>query len=380
MYLDNAATTFPKPECVYVAMDRYYRAYGGNPGRGSHQLAVESDRVIAQARQRLARLWNVADPARLIFGLNCTHATNQGLKGLLRPGDHVVSTMMEHNAIARPLRRLEDDGVAVTRVAASPLGLVDAADMEAALRPETKLVAMIHGSNVVGALQPIEDVARLCRGRGVRLLVDAAQTAGVFPLDVQAMGIDLLCCSGHKGLLGPTGTGALYVSPELRLRSLIEGGTGTRSEEDIQPTDLPEGLESGTPNTVGLAGLGAALTFLLETGIDAIREHEMRLTVALWEGLSAIAGVTLYGPDPRETPRAPVVSVNVEGWDPNDAAAVLDEQFAIQCRPGLHCAPLAHKSLGTYPHGTIRLSPGFSTTDEECARVVEALRQLAGAA
>jgi len=377
-YLDNAATTFPKPECVYTAMDAYYRAYGGNPGRGSHRLAVESDRVIAQCRQRLARLWNVADPARLVFGLNCTQATNQALKGLLQPGDHLVSTMMEHNAVARPLRRLEAEGIAVTRVAASPEGLVDPADIEAALRPETRMVAVNHGSNVCGTLQPLSEIGRVCRARGVRFMVDAAQTAGVFPLDVQAQNIDLLCCSGHKGLLGPTGVGALYVAPDLALKSLIEGGTGSESESDVQPHDMPACLESGTPNTVGLAGLGASLAYLLERGLDGIREHEAALTRLLLTGLRELPGVTLYGPPP-ETPRAPVVSFNLEGWDPNDIATVLDQQFEIACRPGLHCAPLAHQTLGTFPQGTVRLSPGFSTTEAECARAVEAVRQIAAA-
>ena len=378
MYFDNAATTFPKPDCVYTAMDEYYRQWGGNPGRGTHKFAVESDRVIAQCRQRLARLWNVADPSRIIFGPNCTHATNQAIKGVVRPGDHVVTTMMEHNAVARVMRRLEEEGCDVTRVPASPIGLVDPADIEKALRPETTLVCVIHGSNVCGALQPIEAIGALCREHGARFMVDAAQTAGLFDLDMQTMPIDLLCSSGHKGLLGPTGTGALYIAPGLKLKSLTEGGTGSHSESDRQPDELPEALESGTPNTVGLAGLGAALAFLLEKGIATVREHETGLARRLMEGVSEIDGVTLYGPAPDE-PRAPVVSLNIAGWDPNDAAAVLDEQFDLQCRPGLHCAPLAHKTLGTYPHGTIRLAPGFTSTEEEVDGVIDAVRQLAAA-
>ncbi|HTE19339.1 MAG TPA: aminotransferase class V-fold PLP-dependent enzyme [Armatimonadota bacterium] len=379
MYFDNAATSFPKPEAVYQTMDRFLRTAGANPGRGGHHIAVEADRTLARARAQLAKLLNAPRPESVVWAANCTDALNLALKGLLQPGDHVVTTGLEHNSVARPLRSLERRGVEVTRVPC-PGGVFDLPAFLHAIRPETRLVAMVHASNVSGLVLPVREVGAACRKRGVRLLVDAAQTAGVLSLDVREIGADMVAMPGHKSLLGPPGTGALYIAEGVELAPLKEGGTGSVSEQEEQPDRLPDRYESGTQNTVGIAGLGAGVEWILDTGRETIRRREEALVTQLWEGLAETPGVTLHGPPPREgEERAAVVSLTLEGWEPTDAALVLDQQFDIQCRPGLHCAPWAHRSLGTFPNGTLRLSPGPFNTAEEVDAVVRAVRELCGA-
>jgi cysteine desulfurase / selenocysteine lyase len=376
VYLDNAATSFPKPEVVYQAMDRFLREAGANPGRSAHRLAVSAASTVAQVRRLVARFFNAPGPGRVAFTLNATDALNLALKGVLKPGDHVVTTSMEHNSVIRPLRKLEAGGVAVTVVAASSEGRVAAEDMAAAFIPTTRLVAMTHASNVTGTLQPVTEVGRLCRGRGVRLLVDAAQTAGVYSVDMREMGIDLLAFPGHKGLFGPPGTGGLIVGEGVSLDTWREGGTGSQSESEQQPKLMPDRLEAGTLNSVGIAGLGAGLRFIEETGRQRIEEHERALVRQLLRGLAEIPNVALYGPPPGAE-RASVVSFNLEGWEPQEAAAVLDATFDIQCRAGLHCAALAHRTIDTFPAGTVRFSPGYFNTAAEIDAAVEAVRQLA---
>jgi cysteine desulfurase / selenocysteine lyase len=378
IYLDNAATTFPKPEAVYRAMDSFMRTAAANPGRSGHGMALQADVVVARARQALARLLNAPAPERIVWTANCTEALNLALKGLLRPGDTVVTTALEHNAVARPLRALERQrGIRLVRVPC-PGGVPDLDALLEAVRPGTRLVVMVHVSNVSGAALPVAEVGERCRQVGARFLVDAAQSAGSLPLDVRAMGIDLLAVPGHKGLFGPPGTGALYVGEGVELEPLKEGGTGSASERDEQPAELPQRYESGTLNSVGIAGLGAGVEWLLETGREAVRRRETALTERLWNGLAELPGVTLYGPpaDGRDDARGAAMSLNLEGWDPTDAAQVLDESFGIQCRPGLHCAPWAHRSLGTFPAGTLRLSPGYFNTEEEMDAAVGAVREL----
>lgn len=377
MYFDNAATTYPKPECVYQTLDRFMRTAAANPGRSGHRMAVAADQAIAGARQRLARLLNAPDPRQIIWTANCTGALNLALKGLLQPGDHVVTTQLEHNSVARPLRSLEQKGVRVSRVPYAN-GRFDLSAFLAELRPETRLVALTHASNVTGEVLPVAEVAAECRRRGVLVLVDVAQTAGVLPIDVRGWGLDLVAMPGHKSLFGPPGTGALYVREGIQLTTLTEGGTGSQSELDEQPERMPEGFEAGTLNSAGIAALGAAVEWIQTTGLEAIREREEALVARLWSGLSEIEGVRLYGPPPGPE-RVSVVSFNLDGWEPTDAAAVLDESFDIQCRPGLHCAPWAHRSLGTYPSGTVRFSPGYFNTPEEIDASIEAVRQLAAA-
>jgi cysteine desulfurase family protein len=376
MYFDNAATSYPKPEEVYAVADRFFRESAANPGRSGHRMAVDADAVIARARSALAALLNAPQPERLVWTANGTEAINLALKGFLRSGDHVVTTALEHNAVARPLRALGRKGVEVTRVPC-PRGRFDLESFVAALRPETRLVAMTHASNVTGEVLPVGEVAAACRERGIRTLVDAAQTAGTVPLDVERMGLDLVAMPGHKGLLGPPGTGALYIGEGIELETLREGGTGSLSELDTQPEELPSRFESGTLNSVGIAGLGAAVEWIHITSPETIRRREAALVEQLWLGLADTPGVRLYGPRPGPE-RAAIVSLNLEGWEPGDAAAVLDQRFDVQCRPGLHCAPWAHQSLGTFPSGTVRLSPGFFNTEREVECVVEAVRQMAG--
>lgn len=379
LYLDNAATSFPKPPEVSAAIADLLASRAGNPGRSGHALAVAAQAVVADTRRLLASLFGVRDPSRIVFALNATDALNTALWGLLRPGDRVVTTSLEHNAVIRPLSALAERGVTVVRVPCAPDGTLDPEDLARALEAApTRLVAMIHASNVCGTILPVREAARLAHRHGALLLLDAAQTAGVLPIDVGELGIDLLAFPGHKGLLGPTGTGGLYVAPEVRLTPLRQGGTGTRSEEERQPDALPEALEAGTVNTVGIAGLGAGLRFLQARGLAQIRAHEAALAAQLLAGLADIPGVRVHGPaDPRR--QVAVVSITVQGWEPIDLGAALDSAFSVAARPGLHCAPVAHRTLGTFPRGTVRLSPGPFTTEDEIDRALAALRELAGA-
>ena len=375
-YFDNAATTFPKPESVYRAMDEFLRTSAGNPGRGAHRLSLAAAAVVDGTRQLLADLFHAPDASQVIFAANTTDALNTALHGLLKPGDHVVTSSMEHNAVARPLRALEDEGVTVTRVPCATDGSLDPDDVRRAMRANTRLVALIHASNVTGTILPVDRVGAIVRERGALLLVDAAQTAGVLPIDVQAMKIDLLAFPGHKGLLGAPGTGGLVVGDRVRLHPIRQGGTGTRSELEEQPTELPEGFETGTLNSVGIAGLGAGVRFLMEQGVERIRAHESAVMRRLLDGLATIGGLTIYGPANVER-QVGVVSVRLDHWQPMDVGVALDQDYDIAVRTGLHCAPAAHRTIGTFPTGTIRLSPGYSTTFGEVDRVITALDELA---
>ena len=380
IYLDNAATSFPKPPAVAESIVDFLEHSAGNPGRSGHALAIAAQTVVASTRSQLAALFRVPDPARIVFALNATDALNIALWGLLRPGDRVVTTSIEHNAVARPLHAMAERGIEVTRVACAPDGTLDLDDLDRALRSgPVRLVVMCHASNVVGTILPAHEAAQRAHEHGALFLLDAAQTAGVLPIDVLEMGLDLLAFPGHKALLGPTGTGGLYVAPGVRLSPLRQGGTGTRSEEERQPEELPAALESGTVNTVGIAGLGAALRYLQQRGQRAIRAHEVALTARLIDGLMDIPGLRIHGTgDPAR--QVATVSLSLEGWEPVDVAAVLDSSFGIAVRSGLHCAPQAHRTLGTYPRGTVRLSPGCFTTDDDVDQALAALGKLAGSA
>jgi len=377
VYLDNAATSWPKPESVYQVVDEFLRTKAGNPGRGSHSMAVAASRIVEETRMLVARFINAPEMERVIFTLNCTDSLNLGLKGLLRPGDHVITSCIEHNSVVRPLRKLEQQGVKVVKL--SPHagdGFVSPRDMEKAIARETKLVVINHASNVTGVIQPIDEYGMIARQHNLIFMVDAAQTVGKYPLDVQANNIDLLAFSGHKGLFGPPGTGALYIGERVDLDSLREGGTGSHSELEKQPTDLPYKFESGTANCAGIAGLGAGLKFIFKEGMEKILVHEQSLTDRLLEGLSRIPGITVYKFKDRAK-QAPVISFNLEGHTPGEMGAILDQAFDIKVRTGLHCAPAAHRTLGTFPLGTIRLSPGYFNTTEEIDFTLEAIKKIA---
>jgi cysteine desulfurase/selenocysteine lyase len=380
VYLDNAATSFPKPPAVAESIVDFLEHSAGNPGRSGHALAIAAQTVVDATRSQLAALFGVPDPARIVFALNATDALNMALWGLVRPGDRVVTTSIEHNAVARPLNAMAERGIEVTRVACAPDGTLDLDDLDRALRSSpVRLVVMCHASNVVGTILPVREAARRAHEHGALFLLDAAQTAGVLPIDVREMELDLVAFPGHKSLLGPTGTGGLYVAPGVRPLPLRQGGTGTRSEEEKQPEELPAALEAGTLNTVGIAGLGAALRYLRQRGQQAIRAHEVALTTRLIHGLKDIPGLRIHGTgDPAR--QVAVVSLSLEGWEPVDVAAALDSSFGIAVRSGLHCAPLAHRTLGTFPRGTVRLSPGCFTTDDDVDQALAALRKLAGSA
>ena len=379
IYFDNAATSWPKPPGVAEAMVHFVNDVGANPGRAGHRLAVESGRIVYSAREAVAELFNAPNPLHVVFGHNVTEALNLALRGLLQPSDHVVTSSMEHNSMMRPLRALERHGVEVTVVHCSPEGFLDPGDVEAALRPNTVMIALNHASNVVGTLLPVAEVARMARRHGLLCLVDAAQTGGAYAIDVQADCIDLLGFTGHKSLYGPTGTGGLIVGERVALADLEplkRGGTGSRSEDEEQPDFLPDMFESGTPNAMGLAGLEAGVCWVLEREVEAIRAHEVELTQRLIDGLTTIPGVTVYG-GLDATRQCAVVSFNIDSLEASEVGLRLDEEYGIMCRVGLHCAPAAHRTMGTFPAGTVRFGLGAFSTLEEVDVAVTAVANLA---
>jgi cysteine desulfurase family protein len=376
IYLDNAATSWPKPEAVVEAATTALRDDGGNPGRGGHRMALRASRHLAGTRAALTELFGIADPERIVLGPNATWAINLALKGILKPGDEVVTGSMEHNAVLRPLWALAQRGVKITKARTSPTAGLDPDEVKKALGPATRLVVTGLASNVGGAISPVAGIGSLCRELGIPFLVDAAQGAGSIPIDVEAMGIDLLAAPGHKGLLGPQGTGFLYIAPGLELATLVEGGTGTESSHYEQPDSLPERHESGTPNTPGIAGLGAALRFILATGVEAIGRRESLLCERLHRGLAGLPGLRVYGPPPGAA-RASLISLAIEGLAAEDAAAILDEAYDIAARAGLHCAPDAHAELGSLGTGLLRLSPGYFTTEAEIDACIGAVAAIA---
>jgi cysteine desulfurase family protein len=378
IYLDNAATSWPKPEIVYKTIDEFLRTKGGNPGRGSNSMALAARETVEETRRLVARLLNIPETNRVIFTLNCTDALNLGLKGLLKPGDHVVTDSIGHNSLVRPLKKLERQGVKVTRLPPSPdTVFVYPRDIEAAITRDTRLIAVTHASNVNGIIQPIAEYGSVARKHKIVFMVDAAQTAGKYPVDVSASNIDLLAFSGHKGLFGPPGTGVLYIGNRVNLDSLREGGTGSFSEQEEQPEILPDKYESGTLNSVGIAGLGAGLKFIFDEGLDKIIAHEKFLTDKLIAGLRVIPGVTLYLPKDLSQ-MVPVVSFNIKGYQPGEVGTILDQAFDTKVRAGLQCAPAAHKTLGTFPLGTVRISPGYLNLAEEIELTVKAVERIAG--
>lgn len=383
IYLDNAATSWPKPAIVYEAVDRYLRSNGAPAGRGAYGEAAEVERMVADARKRVASLLGESDPKRVIFTANGTDSLNLAIHGLLQAGDHVVTTVCEHNSVLRPLRELERHaGVAVTRVECGSNRIADPAAFAAAITRNTKLFVLAHVSNVTGAIQPVEEVGAIAKSHGVRYLVDAAQSIGHIPVLAKQLNADLIAAPGHKGLLGPLGTGILYIAPamEEHLRATRQGGTGTTSESDLQPETLPEKYESGNHNVPGIIGLGAALQYLTERSLDDIRRHEQQLTARLLDGFQSLKNVTIHGP--RDAlHQVGVVSITIDGYDPQEVATTLDAAYSIQVRSGFHCAPLMHASQGTNQQGgTVRFSIGAFNTIEQIDHAIQAVGEIAASA
>lgn len=380
LYLDAATTSRQKPPAVLRAMEGFARLNGSSNGRGSYAGAQDANRLLFETRQSLARLFGVPRSERLVFTKNATESINTALKGYLRRGDHVVISGLEHNAVVRPLRRLQQTlAVDWTVVPASVTGRVNPFDFEAAITSRTRLVCMTHASNVCGTLLPAEEVGAICRRKKVAFLLDASQTAGCVPIDLERLGVDFLCFSGHKALMGPPGTGALAVSQRFDLDPLMEGGTGSLSDSEEQPDLWPDRFESGTLNLWGLAGWKASVDWVLKQSVEAVRRKELALTDRFLKGVQGIPGVRVVGLPPGSSERIAVVSLAWEGKDPVETAYRLEEGWGIQTRAGLQCAPLAHKSLGTFPTGTIRFSFGWFNKPEEVDRSVEALKALGGA-
>ena len=375
IYLDNAATSHPKPPAVGEAIQRYLTETCASAGRSGHRLSAEAARIVFDTRTALARLLGVADARQIVFTPNATEALNLALRGHLSTGDHVITTTLEHNSVMRPLRFLrESRGIEVTMVRADLAGRLDPADFAKAVRKNTRLIVINHASNVVGTIAPIAEIRRATGS--IPMLVDGAQSVGALDLDVAQSGIDMFAFTGHKSLFGPQGIGGLYVRPGLDLVPLVFGGTGSDSESDAQPLDLPDRYESGTANGPGIAGLGAGVRFLAEQGLATIRAREEALLARCWEGLATLEGVKVYG-DRNLKMRLPLLSFNVRGYFPNEVAHALDREFDIMTRPGLHCAPEAHRTLQSFPEGTVRISASALTTEEEIDAVIAAVAEIA---
>jgi cysteine desulfurase family protein len=375
-YLDNAATSFPKPEPVYQAMDRFARSSLANPGRAGHKMALAAEHALDDGRHRLNRFFNGKGPERFVFTLNCTDALNMAFKGVLQAGDHVITSDLEHNSVSRPLRAMELAGViSLTRLKADGTGTLNPDDIKAAITPKTKLIALAHASNVIGTIQPIAEIGQIARDRDILFLVDAAQTAGVVPVDIQSLNIDLLAVPGHKGLMGPTGTGALYVAPRVKINVWREGGTGGDSSSETQPKDYPYFLEGGTPNVLGVAGLSAGVQWVESEGLSKLHSHEVKLVDRLWMQLEEIGGIEIFGH--RDMSRhVGTLSFRSEALAATEIGGVLDQAFDIAIRPGLHCAPYTHRALGTFPDGTVRVSPGPFSTEADIDSLAGALREI----
>ncbi|WP_334077834.1 aminotransferase class V-fold PLP-dependent enzyme [Paenibacillus sanfengchensis] len=377
IYLDHAATSWPKPASVGEAMLEILNGPSANSGRGNYGMALQAGRTLFQTRLKLAKLFHVENPNNLVFTSNTTEALNLAIKGILQPGDHVIATMVEHNSVRRPLEYLKRTrNVSVDYIAVSPEGKLDLDQLEKAFRPKTKLVVCSHSSNLLGCILPIREIGKITHKHEALLAVDAAQTVGGYPINVQTMGIDLLAFPGHKGLLGPQGTGGLYIHPDVDLEPILHGGTGSQSEALEMPTVRPDRYEAGTQNAVGIAGLGAGVNYVMEYGVEAIYEHEWKLAQQLISALQTIEGVSVLGPGPGK-PRTGIVSFTMEGRDASEIAFQLDRKYGIAVRAGYHCSPLGHMTAGTTQGGAVRASFGLTTTSEEVHKLILAVQTIA---
>ena len=375
IYMDNAATTMHKPkeviDAVVVAMSSM-----GNAGRGVNEASLSASRLIYDTREKLCRLFGAEDPRQIVFTANSTESLNIAIKGILNPGDHVVTTVMEHNSVLRPLYEMEKKGVRLTIVKSNPEGTLDLADIENAIAPDTKMIVCTNGSNLTGNYIDPEPIGTLAREKGIVFVVDASQTAGVFPIDVQKMKIDVLCFTGHKGMLGPQGTGGMYVRKGLSVRPLLSGGSGVQTYSKTHPTEMPTALEAGTLNGHGIAGLHAAVEYLEKTGVDTIRAREQDLMWRFYEGVKEIPGVKVYG-DFSTKNRCAIVTLNIGDYDSSEVSDELLTEYGISTRSGGHCAPLMHEALGTVEQGAVRFSFSHYNTEEEVDTAIRAIRELA---
>lgn len=359
------------------AMTDFNAGIGASPGRSAHRRSVDSGRLIFEARERAACILGAEDPLGIVFTKNGTEALNIAITGLLKPGDSCITSSMEHNSVMRPLRSLELSGVRLDIISCSESGMLDPDHIKRAIKPDTRAIYLMHASNVTGNVMPVAEVGLIAKEHGIIFCVDAAQTAGAVPIDVKGMGIDMLAFTGHKSMFGPQGTGGLYIRKGLEgmIEPIMSGGTGSRSEYEHQPDFMPDKYESGTPNTIGIAGLGAGIRFVEKTGVGLIRDKERSLLQNFIEGLKKIRGAIIYGPQ-SISDRVAVVSFNLEGISPSEASLILDEKYRIMCRPGLHCAPQAHRTIGTFPAGTLRFSFGYFNTEEEIEYGLKALYEI----
>ncbi|MBC8632050.1 aminotransferase class V-fold PLP-dependent enzyme [[Eubacterium] tenue] len=375
IYLDNAATTFPKPRQVYEAVLDCMENYGANPGRAGHKLAMRAGREIYECRENIAKLLNVSNPMSIVFTHNATDSLNLAIKGVVKSGDHIITTSIEHNSVIRPIKALEKNGVENTIVKCDKYGHLDPNDIKKAIKPNTKLIVTTHASNVCGTIVDIESVGNIAEENNVLYLVDASQTLGVYDIDIQKINVDMIAAPGHKCLLGPQGTGMLYIRDGLEVNILKEGGTGSNSEDLFQPNMMPDRYESGTHNTPGIAGLNAGVKFILDTGIDKIRKHEEELCEYMLTKLTEVPNIKIYGPlDSKK--RAAVISINIGYIDSGEITFILDDMYEIATRSGIHCSPLAHKTLGTLRQGTVRFSLGYFNTKDDIDKAVEALKEI----
>ncbi len=377
VYLDNSATSYPKPKQVIQAMTDALHTHSLSPGRSGHAFALQASREVFDARESIARFFNAPHSEKVIFTANATLALNMVFKGYFKQGDHVIISHFEHNSVYRPLRYLERKGIISISIAPHiNRAYVDMDAIRLMIQPNTRMIACIHGSNASGAVQPIAELGKICRDHGLRFLVDAAQTAGFVPIDMSAENIDVLVFTGHKKLYGPTGIGGLCLSENMDIKTFVHGGSGSGSELDTHPVDYPDRLEAGTPNTLGIIGLKAGLDYISEKGLQAIRQPQLTLTQMLMDGLGEIPAIRLYGPEGTQN-RLPLVSLNMKGMPPSELALLLDKEFGIMTRPGLHCAPLAHKALESFPQGTLRLSLSSFTTQEEIMFTLDSINKIA---
>lgn len=375
IYLDNAATTYPKPDTVYEAVKETMEKYGANPGRGSYKLSIEASRLVFDVRNKLAKFFNVENPFNIIFTLNCTMSINIALKGLLKPGDHVIVTSMEHNSVIRPLEKLKSRGINYDVVWCDEEGLLNAEDIKKLIRKETKLIVSTAASNVFGSIMPIEAIGEIAKEYGLIFMVDGAQGVGYLDIDTKKENIDLLAFPGHKGLYGPQGTGGLYCNGNIKIDTILEGGTGSYSDSVKQPEILPDMLESGTINVAGIGGLGAGLDYINKNGLEKLYKKEMELTDNFIKSLKKIEGIKVYGPQDI-TKRIPVVSLNIDDIDSTLVSHILDSKYDIATRSGLHCAVMAHRTLKTLKQGTVRFSFGSFNTNEDVDFTTKALYEI----